>query len=255
VDRPLLTSLRAPPLTPHHILGAPRPFSTRNLRAVFPARSRHSRTQHICWAISGSIIHGMRTLSPVPRMPLLLIWASLHPWLTRRVCGKIVCSECNQLTASHGITLQDTATRCNSLQLAATHCNILQLTATLQQTATHCITLQHVATYCNTLQQVERSQALQCEEHMLIGDITHTDTHCNTLQHTATHCNTLQHTATLCNKCEIRAHRRLVTGSGEGVSGPHHSDCHALRSLLQHTATHCITLHHTAPHCTTLQHV
>jgi len=34
-----------------------------------------------------------------------------------------------------------------TLQHTATHCN------TLQHTATHCNTLQHTATHCNTLQQ------------------------------------------------------------------------------------------------------
>jgi len=48
-----------------------------------------------------------------------------------------------------------------TLQRTATHCN------TLQHTATHCITLHHTASHCNTLQ--------------------HTAIHCNTLQHTATH--------------------------------------------------------------------
>ena len=66
------------------------------------------------------------------------------------------------------LTLQRTATHCNTLQHIATHCN------TLQRTATHCNTLQRTATHRNALQ--------------------HTATYCNTLQHTATHCNTLQHT-------------------------------------------------------------
>ena len=73
----------------------------------------------------------------------------------------------------------------------------------VSHTATHCNTLQHTATHCNTLQ--------------------HTAAHCNTLQHTATHCNTLQHTAAHC-------------------------------STLQHTATHCNTLQYTAIHCNTLHH-
>jgi len=50
-----------------------------------------------------------------------------------------------------------------TVQHTATHCD------TLQQTATQGTTLQHTATYCNTLQ--------------------HTATRCTTLQHTA-HCNT-----------------------------------------------------------------
>ena len=45
---------------------------------------------------------------------------------------------CNTL-----ITLQHTATHCNTMQHTATHCNTLH---TLQLTATHCNTLQHTAT-------------------------------------------------------------------------------------------------------------
>ena len=70
-------------------------------------------------------------------------------------------------------TLQHIATLCNtllSLQNTATQCN------TLQHTPTHCNTLQHAAPFC--------------------GILRHVATHCNTLQHTARHCNTLQHTAT-----------------------------------------------------------
>jgi len=43
------------------------------------------------------------------------------------------------------ITLQHTATNCNTLQHTATHCN------TLQHTAAHCSTLQHTAAHCNTI--------------------------------------------------------------------------------------------------------
>ena len=43
------------------------------------------------------------------------------------------------------VTLQHTATHCNTLRHTATHCN------TLQHTATHCNSLQHTATHCNTL--------------------------------------------------------------------------------------------------------
>jgi len=122
------------------------------------------------------------------------------------------------------LTLQHTATPCNTLQHTVTHCN------TLQHTATHCNTLQHTAAHCNLL---------QC-----------TTMHCNTLQHTATHCNTLQHTATHCNTAT------QATACGQ--------ECHCWRlpvtthcKTLQHTAIHCNlrcnTLYHTATHCNTLQ--
>ena len=88
------------------------------------------------------------------------------------------------------MTLQPTATHCNTLQHTATHCN------TLQHTATHCNTLQHTATHCNTLQ------------HTATRDVSLSDTrlqsntavslrlpHCYSLQHTATR------TAIHCNAC------------------------------------------------------
>jgi len=68
------------------------------------------------------------------------------------------------------ISLQHTATHCNTLQHTATHCNAQSYHISLQHTATHCTALQHTATHSlNTY-------------------------HCNTLQHTATHCNILQRT-------------------------------------------------------------
>jgi len=57
----------------------------------------------------------------------------------------------NRAAASHCITLQHTASHCNTLQTfeirntaAASHC------ITLRHTASHCITLHHTATHCNT---------------------------------------------------------------------------------------------------------
>jgi len=52
----------------------------------------------------------------------------------------------------------------------------------LQHTATHCNTLQHTATHCNTLEHTKTEQGL------------HLSLQHNTQQHAATHCNTLQHT-------------------------------------------------------------
>jgi len=59
------------------------------------------------------------------------------------------------------VTLQLTATHCNSLQLTVAHCNSLQRTAahcnsasfpevTLQLTATHCNSLQRTAIHCDS---------------------------------------------------------------------------------------------------------
>jgi len=80
------------------------------------------------------------------------------------------------------VSLQHTATHCNTLQHTATHCNI-------------CFIPQHTATYCNVLQ----SSAKHCNTHRR-SELELLQV-CNTLQHTATHCNALQrnalqHTAT-----------------------------------------------------------
>jgi len=140
----------------------------------------------------------------------------------------------------------------------STHCNTPQhivrcvtaLYLSMQHTATHCNTLQHTTTHCNTLQhtlQQLRNSAVPITQQ-------HTATHYNTLQHTATHCNTLQctatriavHTVTHCNTLQRIV--RFIT---------------ALYLSLQHTATHCNTLPqqsntHRNTHCTThykkLQH-
>ena len=81
-----------------------------------------------------------------------------------------------------------------------------------------CISI-HVAQYCTPHKTLQNSR--------WVPWLSHTATHCNTLQHTATDCNTLQHTAT---------------------------DCNILHTL-QHTTTHCNILRHTATHCNTLQHI
>jgi len=51
------------------------------------------------------------------------------------------------------------------------------------------LTLQHTATHCNTLQHTATSLSFMT---WYAHESPHTATHCNTLQHTAAHCNTLQ---------------------------------------------------------------
>ena len=97
----------------------------------------------------------------------------------------------------HCNTLQHTATHCNALQNTAPYCTTLQHPhcevryvgclscedLTLQHTATYCNTLQHTATLHNTLHRTAR----HC------NTLQRTATHCNILQHTlstAAHCNT-----------------------------------------------------------------
>jgi len=88
-----------------------------------------------------------------------------------------------------------------TLQHTATHCN------TLQHTATHCNTLQHTATHCNTRVVADSRgvPALRVASDGICSAVTqqlshcNTATHCNRLQQTATDCTTLKHTATHCN--------------------------------------------------------
>jgi len=103
------------------------------------------------------------------------------------------------------ITLQHTATHCNTLQHTATHCNTRQL----HHAATHGNTRQHTEKHCNRLQHILLGRQ---NPHQLPRWRPHTATHCNTRQHAATCCNTLQlqHTATHCNTLQHTATHILL---------------------------------------------
>ena len=176
------------------------------------------------------------------------------------------------LTATHCISLQRTATHCNTgrpahaaaspatciSKMYATHCNSLQA---LHLPATHCNTLQLIATHCNTLQQrktcaccrVIRNVRFKNVRNSLILTTPHyislqfTTSHCNSLHLTATHCNSLQLTATHCNKEDLRMLSQYAF-----QKGTHHTATHY--NALQLTASHCESLQLTATHCNTLQH-
>jgi len=92
--------------------------------------------------------------------------------------------------------------------------------ASLQLIATHCNILHHTASRCNKLEQT-----------------VHPAKHCNTLQHAALH-----YTPTPSS--------RVLT-----VKAPPRYECVAsCCNRLQHTTTHCITLHHIKTHRNALQH-
>jgi len=176
------------------------------------------------------------------------------------------------LTATHCISLQRTATHCNTgrpahaaaspatciSKMYATHCNSLQA---LHLPATHCNTLQLIATHCNTLQQrktcaccrVIRNVRFKNVRNSLILTTPHyislqfTTSHCNSLHLTATHCNSLQLTATHCNSLQQRRPAHAVAICISKRYAPH---CNSL----QRTAAHCIALRVLATHCNTLQH-
>jgi len=115
-------------------------------------------------------------------------WDMSHTWISHATRMNDMCHQHRLLRTNKrgaerytftSISLQHSATLCNTLQHTATHCSSLQRTAThcnIQQHTFLNVSSQHSATLCNPLQ--------------------HTATHCSSLQHTATHCNTLQHTAT-----------------------------------------------------------
>ena len=58
------------------------------------------------------------------------------------------------------------------------------------------VSLQHTATHCNTLQHIARHPIVWVL-FATIDTATHCNTVCNTLQRTATHCNTLHHSQSL----------------------------------------------------------
>jgi len=90
---------------------------------------------------------------------------------------------------------------CNTLQK---HCGTPQhvqpqasdkAPLTLQHTATNCNTMQHTATHCNilnTLQHIVTPGVPGKAPFGLPHTAAHCKTHCNTLQHTATHCNPMR---------------------------------------------------------------
>jgi len=109
----------------------------------------------------------------------------------------------------HNVTLQHTATHCNTLQHTTLMWHDSRVNAALPQyyTATHCNTLQYTTLmwhdsrvnaalpqilHCNTLQHT----TLMC-------DMTHLSMqHCHKY-YTATHCNTLQHTTLMCDMTHV----------------------------------------------------
>jgi len=100
-----------------------------------------------------------------------------------------------------------------SLQHTATHCNTLQHTATpgprlvfncgrqdtlqhlLQHTATHCNTLQHTATHCNTQADFETLSHLIHESFLDLVRTSGAAVYCSALQRVAACCSVLQHVA------------------------------------------------------------
>ena len=132
--------------------------------------------------------HGAWLCLVVHGCPLMSLW-----WcMCHCVCMVVSCGAWLPTHTANTLSLQHTATHCNTLHHTAPHCNILQHTATYAHTQvlksaianghtpthTYCQYLL-TTTYCNTLQ------------------------HCNTLQRTATHCNNLQHTKTYCNSRSV----------------------------------------------------
>ena len=144
------------------------------------------------------------------------------------------------------VTLQHSATRCNTRQHTATHNNTLQHAAThCKNASSHCTTLHHTATHRNTLHTQK-----------------HTARHSNTLQHAATH---LQHTATDggSGSDKIRQVRYIkLKGSKPAAKQSFvlsamskNINCSALQSVLQCVAVRCCVLQCVAVCCSLLQYI
>ena len=124
-----------------------------------------------------------------------------------------------EATATLYITLQHTATHCNTWQ----HCLDLDISRHLEATATLYITLQHTATHCNTWQHNPEASSEPTlyitPQHLdILRPPQHSTPHCNTLQHTATHCNTIQRPLL---SQHSTSHRNTSTSSHCNTSTPY----------------------------------
>jgi len=134
------------------------------------------------------------------KIPLLLLTAPHYNTLCLALCAHDNQIPLLLLTAPHYNTLclalsAQMTTKYHSSYLTD-GCWSPTRPVSLQHTATHCNTLQHTAIHCNTLQHTAtqyRTDGCWCSTRPV--QLQHTATHCNTLQHTATHCYALQHTA------------------------------------------------------------
>ena len=86
----------------------------------------------------------------------------------------------DQVVTPQHLSLQHTATHCNTLQHTVTHRNILQ------HSATHYNTFQHTATHCNTLQHTATHRKI----------LYHIPPHSTALNRPAPHCNVTEEVAT-----------------------------------------------------------
>jgi len=181
--------------------------------------------------------------------------------------------------------VQHSATQCNTLQHSATHAthenasparipfqiyfSVLQCVVAsvavrvFYVTVSCCRVLQSFIVCCSVLQCATHKIRITClhpKRRQHYPPPPHHATRCKTLQDTAAHCSTLQHTETTCCNT-LQSHPPLVRHFTHIQNSRHtltNTSCHTCTTCitrpLQHTATHCTTLHHTAPHCTTLQH-
>jgi len=178
----------------------------------------------------------------------------------RKQCVAVCCSVCCKCVAvcCSVLQLSERAAVCIAmLSVRITPVQCYAMYVTLQHTATHCNTLQHTATHCNTLQR----NATHCASPMMYVTLQYV-THCNTLQHTATNCNTLSYDVchtTVCNsalQCDAVCCRVLQVVA---VDSPCVNSARSSPGLLlwgcQHAAAHGNTMQHTATHCNTHIHL
>jgi len=125
-------------------------------------------------------------------------------------------------------TLQHPATPCNNLQHTAL-CICISYTVYLQYRSVSDESRLRTATHCNTLQHGTPFSTLTAAQHNRFC------LHCNTAHHSPL---SLQHSTSFSTQ-----------RTGTHLTGISNS------ATLQHTATHCNTLHCTATHCNSLQHL
>ena len=175
-------------------------IQTRNTNSV-----RQERCERRSWVLCvWSCIHVSNVCIHVSKVRFF--WFAHVFMLVKYTLWRSWEGRCWRHTATHGDTLQCTATRCDTRQHTLWR---LWERRCWRHTATHCDRLQHTATHCNTLWQT----AIHC------NTLWHTATHRNTLQYTAIYCNILQHTATHCNTLQHTATRyntRRVSDRGYG---------------------------------------
>jgi len=183
------------------------------------------------------------------------MYSTLHCntfWHTATHCNIMYVYQTMQIDALVSyvspVWVQCVAVCCSVLQrVAVCHAN----RCFLHHTATYSITLQHTATHCNTINVCApiRTYVLPREQS---NTLPHTAAHSNALQHTATHCNKLQHIKHTCICTHIRTSTESNQGPSNTPWTSHMSALCEF-SVLQCVAVCCSVLQCVAVCCSVLK--